>query len=1098
LKAQQLLWTAPLAFEEADYHFFGAMAQAASCGNDACDQRRQQVVALTAHHKQLEIWAENCPANFENRATLVGAEIARLEGRVLDAEHLYERAIATSGKNGFVHTEAIAYEVAARFYRERGFEKIARTYLTEAVASYSRWGALGKVRQLEENHPWLAPRNQQQAMNLTERLDIESLAKAQQSISSKIEMDTLLEEAMHIVIENAGAQNGLLLTEDDGGALHIIARGGTGAAENKVPLPIGIDQSDLVAGSVVRYVARTKESVVLNDAANEGDFMDDPFIKRERTKSLVCAPLLNLGRLIGVLYLENNLATHLFTPERVQLLKMLLAQAAVALENARVYEALRESEAKYRRIVDTANEGIWLLGADGRTAFVNERMAAMLGYSPEEMVGRRPVEFMPEEDLPDYFERMAQRKKGLPENFECRYRCKDGGSISTLSAAAPIFDDKGVYQGAFAMFTNITERKRAEEALKASEAKFMDLYDNAPDMYMSVNARTASIDECNQTGANILGVPKCEIVGRSVFAIYHPDCRDEAEGTFNEFLDKGEIHDRELALQRHDGSKLDVSVNVSAVRGEDGTILFGRSTLRDITERKQAEEAVRTLSKAIEQSPVSIVITDPAGTIEFANRKTSETTGYTCEEVVGKNSRIFKSGETPTEEYRQLWSTIKAGGVWRGELRNRKKNGELFWESTTIAPVRNATGVISHFVAVKEDVTEKKALEEQLRQTQKMEAVGQLAGGVAHDFNNMLGVIIGSAEMALELTTDESPLRQNIEQIMMAADRSADIARKLLTFARKQTIQPKIIDLNKRIEGMLKLLRRLVGEDIELRWTPGKDVLPVRMDPTQVDQILANLCVNAKDAIAGVGKITIKTCQAACDRLDLKEVCLSNQNGFPTDNHVMLAVSDNGCGMDKGTLDRIFEPFFTTKGLGKGTGLGLATVYGIVKQNDGLIKVESEPGAGSTFRIFLPGQAVKPEEALTDNPAAPIPRGHETILLVEDDSAILEVVKRMLRDLGYTVWATPSPRAAIGMVGENPQQFALLVTDVVMPEMSGLDLMKDLTSRFPELQCLFMSGYTGDVVANRGVVGEEFHLIQKPFSKKDLAVAVRAALDGKW
>jgi PAS domain S-box-containing protein len=507
--------------------------------------------------------------------------------------------------------------------------------------------------------------------------------------------------------------------------------------------------------------------------------------------------------------------------------------------------------------------------------------------------------------------------------------------------------------------------------------------------------------------------------------------------------------------------------------------------------RMHAEEAVRKLSKAIEQSPVSIIITDLSGAIEFVNMKFSEITGYTSNEAIGQNMRIFKSGTTPPEEYGRLWQTITSGGVWQGEFQNRKKNGEMFWEQATIAPVRDGTGVITHYVSVKEDVTEKKKLEAQLCQTQKMEAVGLLAGGVAHDFNNMLGVILGCADMALEMAEKGSVLYNLIGQVVEAASRSADITKKLLAFARKQTIQPKILDLNTTIKGMFSLLKRLIGEDIELVWLPGENILPVKMDSSQIDQILANLCVNAKDAIAGVGKITIATYN-----FDVTEEFSSKHKGLSSNKYVKIVVSDSGCGMDKKTLDKIFEPFFTTKGVGKGTGLGLATVYGIVKQNEGFINVNSEQGHGATFEIFLPAHSVGLQNIQVGG-AVPPPRGNETILIVEDDPTFLEMVQIMLEDIGYRVLTSTTPTDAIQIAEVHSDKIKLLITDVVMPEMNGRDLMKHLLSRLPELKCLFMSGYTGDVITDRGVLAESIHFIQKPFSKRDLSVRVRDVLDLK-
>jgi CheY-like chemotaxis protein len=372
-----------------------------------------------------------------------------------------------------------------------------------------------------------------------------------------------------------------------------------------------------------------------------------------------------------------------------------------------------------------------------------------------------------------------------------------------------------------------------------------------------------------------------------------------------------------------------------------------------------------------------------------------------------------------------------------------------------------------------------------------MESVGQLAGGVAHDFNNMLSVIMGYAELAKEKVRPDDPLHSDLAEILKAAGRSTEITRQLLAFARKQTIAPKVVDLNAIVESMLRMLGRLIGEDIDLVWRPGKQLWSIKIDPAQVDQVLANLCVNARDAIAGIGKVTIETHNFTCD----KAYCSIHADFSPGD-FVSLTVSDDGCGMDRQTLNSIFEPFFTTKDVDQGTGLGLATVYGIVKQNNGFVTVDSEPGRGTTFRIYLP----RFDEYVT----MPLPlaasqtavSGIETILLVEDEPMILEMTTMMLRNHGYHILGASRPTEAIHLARAHSGRIHLLLTDVIMPEMNGRDLANQILASHPDLDCLFMSGYTADVIADHGVLDEGVHFIQKPFTMQDLAATVRAILDG--
>ncbi|MBW2654456.1 MAG: response regulator [Deltaproteobacteria bacterium] len=371
-----------------------------------------------------------------------------------------------------------------------------------------------------------------------------------------------------------------------------------------------------------------------------------------------------------------------------------------------------------------------------------------------------------------------------------------------------------------------------------------------------------------------------------------------------------------------------------------------------------------------------------------------------------------------------------------------------------------------------------------------MESVGRLAGGVAHDYNNMLSVILGFTDMAMEELDPTGKVYAKLKEVLTAARRATDITRQLLTFARKQTISPIMLDLNKNVETTLKMLRRLIGEDIDLAWVPGDSLWHVKMDPSQVDQALANLCINARDAIEGVGKVILETGNRTFDT-----AYCADHVGFIPGEFVLLSISDTGCGMSKDIQDKIFEPFFTTKEVDKGTGLGLATVYGIVRQNNGFINVYSEPGNGTIFKIYLPryeGKAAKIQKESTKE----IPPGRgETILVVEDDSLILELVRNILEKAGYTVLIAGTPKEAISMIDNYTGKIHLLLTDVIMPEMNGGELARQLQSLYPDLNCVFMSGHTADVIAHRGVLDEGVHFVQKPFSRIELEKTIRKALD---
>ena len=633
----------------------------------------------------------------------------------------------------------------------------------------------------------------------------------------------------------------------------------------------------------------------------------------------------------------------------------------------------------------------------------------------------------------------------------------------------------------------LLEKERVCEALQDSEKRYRRLFESAQDGILILDAETGKVVDVNPFLMRLLGYTYEEFCGKYIWEIGAFKDIAASKDAFQALQDNEYIRYEDLPLETLDGKPVAVEF-VSNVYLVDHSKVI-QCNIRDITAHKRAKAERTQLMAAIEQVGEAIVMTDAQGGIQFVNPAFKRMTGYRGKEVVGQNPRLLKSGKQDEPFYRNLWGTISSGKTWAGRMVNKRKDGTFYTEETTISPVRNVSGQIVNYVSVGRDISDHLRLSAQFQQAQKMEAVGLLAGGMAHDYNNMLSVILGYAELALRKVEPTQSLHADLEEIIKAANRSTEITRQLLAFARKQTIIPVVLDLNRAVESMLKMLKRLIGEDIDLAWMPEKDLYPVKMDPVQVDQILANLCVNARDAIADVGKVTIETGNAVFD-----ETYCADHPGFIAGEYVLLAVSDDGCGMDKETIDQIFEPFFTSKGVGQGTGLGLSMVYGIVKQNNGFINVYSEPGAGTTFRIYLSrhaGQAIDTHR----EKAADIPLGcGEIVLLVEDEPAILNMGKIMLEQLGYRVLAADRPDEALRMAEEHAGEIQLLITDVVMPEMNGRDLAKRLQFLYPSLKILFMSGYTADVIAHRGVLDKGVNFFQKPFSLRELSVKVREAL----
>lgn len=636
------------------------------------------------------------------------------------------------------------------------------------------------------------------------------------------------------------------------------------------------------------------------------------------------------------------------------------------------------------------------------------------------------------------------------------------------------------------------ELRRAQAELDAARARYFDLYDLAPVGYCTLS-ETGLILEANFTAATLLSVARGALGKQPITRFILREDQDIYYLHRKHLFETGEPQVCELRMVKKDGAPFWARLEATVAQGADGAPV-GRVVLSDITERKRAEEVLRKFKAIFDTANFGAAIADLNGVLTYVNDCFAAVHGYEAQEMAGHPLGWSHNKEQQKQVELLLRQLTREGSFSTQEVGHCRRDGTAFPMLMTGHVVRDRNGAPECFAATAIDLTERKTLEARLQQAQKLESVGLLAGGVAHDFNNMLGVILGHTDLALMRVDLASPLHADLMAIRKAAERSADLTRQLLAFARKQTADPKVLDLNEAVEGMLEMLRRLIGEDIDLAWLPAKNLWPVKIDPSQFDQILANLCINAKDAIEGVGKLTIETGTTVFD-----QAYCAGHPGFVLGEYVLLAVSDDGSGMDKETQANLFEPFFTTKKMGKGTGLGLATVYGIVKQNNGFINVYSEPGHGTTFKIYLPwhvgGQADEPLNPIDSTEA--LGRGYETVLLVEDESGILALTTMMLERQGYTVLAASTPCEAIRLANEHPGEIHLLITDVVMPEMNGRKLAERLMPLHPNLKLLFMSGYTSNVIAHQGVLNEGVCFIQKPFSMKDFATKVREVLDQK-
>jgi PAS domain S-box-containing protein len=947
-----------------------------------------------------------------------------------------------------------------------------------------------------------------------------------------------------------------------------------------------------------------------------------------------------------------------------------------AVERSRTLEALRASEQKYRQIVETSMEGVWLFDAEARTVYINRRMTELLGYTPQEMLGRSLYYFMGAQARAAAERGFERRKLGAAEQHEFRFRRKDGGDLWTIMSTNAIFDAVGRFAGTLGMVTDITERKRAEDALRESEERYRLLVEQSPDAVLVVcDERLVYV---NPGGVRLFGARDGgELLGRLIWELVHPDYREIAAGRIRRTVERREVSPLiEQQLLRLDGEVIDINVTgiPTTYQGRPAV----QAIIRDISENKRAQAARSRLAAIVESSDDAIIGKTLDGRITSWNRGAENIYGYTAEEAIGHHITIHVP-PTHLNEVAGILEGIRQGRATSlDETVRVKKGGEPVHVSLTVSPIRDAAGNITGASAVAKDITERKRAAEALReadqraireyerllervaslaqslgtardlisiyrtladftvasmpcsalflslyeegaaerrvvylwygggerdpaelgilpvgdgpagraiktgsivvqddyeyalagrnvvasgfdddprapqsaliapmtimgrtvgtvevqsydssaysgehltamrlaanlaagaienirlleqereramqfqQSQKMEAVGRLAGGVAHDFNNLLTVITGYSDLGLRRLGPEDPLRRNIEEIKQAAHRAADLTHQLLAFSRKQVLQPRVLDLRAVVSGMEKMLRRLIGEDIELLYDLSTSLGRVKADHGQLQQVLLNLVVNARDAMPGGGKLII---QAANTYLD-KEYAGQHMAVVPG-HYVMLAVSDNGCGMDEATRRQIFEPFFTTKEQGKGTGLGLSTVYGIVKQSQGNIWVYSEVGQGTTFKIYLPrvedeAQPLRPAEKVEV-----ITEGTETILLVEDDELVRGIARTILRQAGYTVLDAAGGEQAFDICCRHEGAIDLVLSDVVMPGMSGRAVADRIRELRPGISTLFMSGYTEEAIVHHGVLNGRVNFLEKPFTPDSLTRKVREVL----
>jgi PAS domain S-box-containing protein len=763
------------------------------------------------------------------------------------------------------------------------------------------------------------------------------------------------------------------------------------------------------------------------------------------------------------------------------------------------------------QLADFVADAVVAADANYRITYWNDSAARLFGWRPDEVLGQHAFELF---RVVFRNSSLDQANRAVKEHGRwigiVTQATKDGRTITCEAIVAGLPGADGyviVLRDLAERQLLVEELQKAEERLAATLAFSTKLFDAAPVGILTYRAIGPCVS-CNAAAAQILGGTVAQLQQQD---FRHVDSWKKSEllALAERAIATREPQASELAMATTFGRNVWLLVRLAVFRSEDEDILL--LVIGDITELKRVEEELREtgrvlrvsqrelrkLSRAIEQSPSSVIITNRDGNIEYVNPSFSVMSGYASEEVIGRNPRIFNSGKTTEDTYLALWATITSGGTWRGELCNKAKSGEPYWLRATISPILDDHGTITHFVAIAEHIGAQKAAEAAAMESerrflgaQKMEAIGQLAGGIAHDFNNLLTAILGYSDFVAAAVQHDSAIAQDVEQIQKAGERAARLTRQLLAFSRKQRLEPQNINLNQIVDELVKMVGRVIGENIQLDVIIDNALGLAKLDPSQTEQVLMNLVVNARDAMPNGGHLAISTANVQLD-----ESFIARHPGATPGEYVAVTVSDSGIGMSPEVLSRMFEPFFTTKAPGQGTGLGLATVYGIVKQSNGYITIESEPGVGTVITVYFP--RLSAESVATEvkaRRATPL-RGNETILVAEDEAGLRQVVRRVLERYGYKILLASNGTEALAVEQSHPAPIDLLLSDVVMPELGGPDLVQRLSHRRPRMKVLYMSGFERRVAKTVGAVTPGVAFLAKPFTPEELARKIREVLD---
>jgi PAS domain S-box-containing protein len=954
-EARPLLDISPSHWETAEFYFYSALSRAAFSNHAGPDEKQQHFEALKAHHDQLKVWAQNCPENFENGAALVGAEVARIEGRPLDAANLYEEAIRSARANGFIHNEALAYELAARFYAARGFKQFADLYLRNARNGYLRWGAVGKVRQLDETYPDLKPDYSLPGPTSTigapvEQLDLATVIKVSQAVSGEIALESLIDTLMRTAMAQAGAERALLIMPSEQEP-RIGAEATISGNTVTVRLVDEAVTERVLPESVLHYVLRTRESVILDDAAAQSPFGVDSYIRQRQARSILCLPLLNQAKLIGVLYLENNLTPRVFAPARTSVLKLLASQAAIALENARLYDDLREREARIRRLVDSNIIGIFIGDTRGRIIEANDAFLEMLGYDHDDVISGRMrwTKLTPTEWAPADEDALAQLSvTGTCRPYEKEYYRKDGSRVPVLVGGA--FFERKTDEGVVFVI-DMSDRKRAVEALRKSEAKFSDyaatasdwlweigpdykftlLTENAFDSHPAYQMGTA----CWDHALDLETEPEKWRLVRAALDSRKP---------FRDFV---------YCSLDGNGSPMYVKASGKPVFDANGEFRGYRGTGTDVTELMRAQEALRESERssrsAIDGIAGLVAIMAPNAELETVNRQVLEYFGRSLEWLKnwGTNDAVHPEDLPRVLELFKI--AMASGSPFNFELRLRRFDGEYRWFDNRGVPIRDDSGRIVRWYVLLTDIEDRTRALARLDQMQsdfahmnRVSMMGELVASLSHEIKQPIATARNNARAALNFLDKQPPdlgeVKEALGCIVGDADRAGDIIDRIRDHIKKAPLRNDRFDLNVAINEIIELAKSAITENgVSVQTRLAERMKPVQGDRVQVQQVVLNLILNAIEAMGSV-------------EARGRELLVSTEQSQTND--ILVAVRDSGPGIGPESLDRVFEAFYTTKS--GGMGMGLSICRSIIDAHGGRLWAEANELGGTIFRFTVP------------------------------------------------------------------------------------------------------------------------------------------------